>query len=202
MYIKQWKCDSNNILKEKCSFWKLHLILVLRSVRVKQDFLLFIHLYTILFHWIFQHPDIPKLIITWGKKQLLRWLILSTWIHLPRCRLPRQHNTLVTKNLHSHVLEINVASEWLYSWWEVTMTKSFHSMIHFRQYPTVFLFHDSFSLCDKDISDVSHSSQRLVLMESKDFQVLGFHWEPKVQILQNWAHGVEATVACSRHLMS
>lgn len=120
------------------------------------------------------------------KKQLLRWLILSTWIHLPRCRLPGQHNTLVTKDLHSHVLEINIASQWLRSWWEVTMTKSFHSMIHFPQYLTPFLFHDSFSLCDTDISDVSHFSQRLVQMESKDLQVLGVHWEPKVQILQNW----------------
>lgn len=55
------------------------------------------------------------------------------------------------------------------------MTKSFHSMIHFPQYLTPFLFHDSFSLCDTDISDVSHFSQRLVQMESKDLQVLGVH---------------------------
>lgn len=114
--------------------------------------------------------DIPKLIITWEKNQLLRWLILNTWIHLPRCRIPWQHNTLVTKNLHSHILEIKVVSEWLHSWWEVTMTKSFHSMIydHFPQYPTAFLFRDSFLLCDAHRSDVSHSSRRLVLMESKD----------------------------------
>lgn len=57
------------------------------------------------------------------------------------------------------------------------MTKSFNSMIcdHFPQYPTAFLFHDSFLLCDTDRPDASHSSQRLVVMESKDLQVLGVH---------------------------
>lgn len=109
-------------------------------MRAKQDFLLFIHLYATLFHWVFQHPDIPKLIITWEKKQLLRWLILNTWIHLPRCRIPWQHNTLVTKNLHSHILEIKAVSEWLHSWWEVTMTKSFHawSRTTFHSTPQLF----------------------------------------------------------------